>query len=157
MTTTSSLTVTAPARIGIAVRADADAVWNALTDGAVTPAYYYGFTAEIPQEAGQDYRYTAGGGDMITGRVLSVEPGRSLSMTFSGHWSPDVAALPESTVHFTLTEPPMPLPGVTVLTCVHEGLPEGATAGHLEAGWVTILSRLKTLLETGPPLAAAPQ
>lgn len=157
--TTSSLTATAtaPTRIGVAVRADADAVWNALTDGAVTPAYYYGFTAEIPQQVGQNYRYTAGGGDMITGRVLAVEPGRSLSMTFSGHWAPDVAALPESTVHFTLTDPPMPLPGVTVLTCVHEGLPQGVTASHLEAGWVTILSGLKTLLETGTPLATPPQ
>jgi len=147
-------TTTAPARIVLAVRADADAVWNALTDGAVTPACYYGFSAEIPLEAGSAYRYPAGGGDMITGRVLAVEPGRSLSMTFDGHWAPEVAALPESTVHFTLTDPPMPLPGVTVLTCVHEGLPEGVTAIHLEAGWVTILSGLKTLLETGRPLAA---
>jgi len=43
--------------------------------------------------------------------VLAVEPGRSLSMTFAGHWTPDVAALPESTVHLTLTDPPMPLLG----------------------------------------------
>lgn len=149
----ASQAAASPLRIGAAVRADRDAVWNALVDGAVSPAYYYGFTAEIPQEAGRAYRYTAGGGDMITGRVLAVEPGRSLSMTFTGHWAPDVAALPESTVTFTLTDPPMPLPGVTVLTCVHTGLPEGATASHLEAGWVTILSGLKTLLETGRPLA----
>ena len=55
---------------------------------------------------------------------------------------------------FTLTEPMMP--GVTVLSCVHTGLPDTPTAAGLEPGWVLILSGLKTLLETGRPLVVAP-
>lgn len=140
--------------ISLAIRADADAVWQALTDGAITPAYYYGFRAAYPEQAGQPYRYTAGGADMITGTVLEIEPGRSIRMSFRGHWQPDVAELDESTVSIALEAPSMPLPGVTLLTLTHHGLPDSPTARNLGHGWVMILSGLKTLVETGSPLAA---
>lgn len=143
-----------PQTISLAIRASREQVWQALTDGATTPSYYYGFRAEFDLHAGRPYRYTAGGGDMITGTVLSAAAPTALSTTFVGHWDPSIAALPESTVTFTLGDPPMPAPGITVLTCVHEGLPDGAAA-HLAAGWVTILSGMKTLLETGAPMTGA--
>ena len=142
-------------RIQLAVRATPEAVWQALTDGAVTPSYYLGFEAHYDLVEGAPYRYTAGGADMITGQVVAVEPGRTLTTTFNGHWDPDVDALPESTVTFSIFEPFMPMPGVTFLACVHE-LPASETAAHLEIGWVTILSGLKTVLETGGPLAGPP-
>jgi uncharacterized protein YndB with AHSA1/START domain len=89
--------------------------------------------------------------------VLDVEPGRTLRTSFNGAWAPDVAALPESTVTFALGEPSMPMPGVTVLSLVHEGLPENEAAAGLESGWVAILSGLKTLLETDRPMVDAPR
>lgn len=142
--------------IQLAIKASPGEVWNALVDGAQTPAYYIGFEAHFDLAPGRPYRYTAGGVDVITGEVLQVEPGKLLRTSFNGHWAPDVDALPESTVTFTLFEPFMPMPGVTFLSCVHEGLPDTETAAHLEIGWVSILSGLKTMLETGAPLAAAP-
>lgn len=93
---------------------------------------------------------------MIIGTVLAVDPGRSLRTTFRGTWAPDVAALPESTVTHTLSAPPMPAPGVAVLTPEHEGLPDGAAAAGIGIGWVLIRSGLKTLLETGHPMVDAP-
>ncbi len=152
--TTTDTTAHTVRKIQIAVRAESADVWRALTDGAVTPAYYYGFRAEFDLTAGAPFRYTAGGGDVITGTVLEVKPGRMLRTSFRGLWDVAVAQLPESTVTFTLAAPAMPIPGVTVLTCVHEGLPAGAAAEQMESGWVTILSGLKTMLETGTPLAA---
>lgn len=143
-------------KIQIAVRADAEQVWDALTNGTITPAYYYGFEAEFDLTAGRPYRYTAGGAEMITGSVLAVEPGRSLSTSFRGAWAPEIAALPESAVTVALTDPPMPAPGVTVVTLLHEGLPASTTAADLEIGWVLILSGLKTLLETERPMLDAP-
>ncbi len=145
-----------PQKIQIAIRADAEQVFDALTNGKITPAYYYGFEADYDLAPGRPYRYTAGGADMITGTVLAVEPGRTLRASFNGVWTPAVAALPESTVTFSLADPSMPVPGVTVLTLEHEGLPAGETASDVEAGWVLILSGLKTLLETDTPLVAAP-
>ena len=159
--TTRTLTTPTPTtdrRIQIAIRATPEQIWHALTDGAITPAYYYGFRAEYGELSPRaPYRYTAGGGDMITGTVLSVDPGRSLTATFHGHWAPEVAALSESTVEFSLIEPSMPMPGVTVLSLQHRGLPDTEAAAHLELGWVAILSGLKTLLETGAPMTGAPQ
>lgn len=139
-----------------AVRATPAQVWQALTDGAVTPAYYYGFRAEYGDlTAGAPYRYSAGGGDVITGTLLEVEPGTRLRGTFTGYWDPAITALGESTVTFTVSEPFAMLSGVTMLSCVHEGLPAGPAADSLEAGWVAILSGLKTVLETGAPMAPA--
>jgi uncharacterized protein YndB with AHSA1/START domain len=152
----STPTATTTQTIQVAVRATPEQVWRALTDGATTPAYYFGFRAELDPAPGASYRYTAGGRDVITGRVLAVEPGRSVTMTFNGAWDPDVAALPESRVTFRLSPPAMPTPGVTILSVVHEELPDTETAAGLELGWVTIVSGLKTLLETGRPLVAAP-
>jgi uncharacterized protein YndB with AHSA1/START domain len=140
--------------IQMAIKAQPEQVWDALVDSSVTPAYYIGFSAEFDLVAGAPYRYTAGGGDMITGRVLEVETGRRLVTTFNGHWAPDVAALPESTVTFEIVEPFMPMPGVTFLSCRHEGLDNSETSAHLEIGWVSILSGMKTLLETGQPLVS---
>lgn len=139
-------------KIQIAIKASPAQVWTALTDGNITPAYYIGFTAEFDLTAGADYRYTAGGGDVIVGKVVDVDPGRELVTTFNGLWAPDVAELPESKVTFSIFEPFMPMPGVTFLSCVHEGLPDTEAAAHLEIGWVTILSGMKTLLETNEPI-----
>ena len=55
-----------------------------------------------------------------------------------------------------VSEPFMPMPGVTFLSCVHEGLPDVQAAAQIEIGRVSILSGLKTMLETGAPLAGAP-
>jgi uncharacterized protein YndB with AHSA1/START domain len=156
MSNHSSTTIDTSQKIQLAIKASPDAVWNALVDGAVTPAYYVGFAAEFDLTPGAPYRYTAGGGDMITGTVLEVEPGRRLVITFNGHWDPEVDALAESTVTFTIGATAMPMPGVTVLTCEHTGLPDVPAAAGLELGWVAILSGLKTLLETGAPLVGAP-
>ncbi len=154
--TTETITDTTQ-KIQLAIRATPQQVWHALTDGSVTPAYYVGFTAEYGDlTPGTSYRYTAGGGDVITGEILEVEPGRKLVTTFNGSWAPDVAELPTSTVAFEVFEPFMPMPGVTFLSCVHTGLPDTEAAAQLEIGWVSILSGLKTLLETGQPLATPP-
>lgn len=144
--------------ISLAIKATPAQVWEALTSPTLSPAYYYGYAAQFGDlQAGSDYRYSADGQDTITGTVVSAEPNRELVTTFRGHWAPEVEVLPESTVSFRISEPAMPMPGVTVLTCRHEGLPAGAPADQMESGWVTILSGLKTVLETGAPLSAPAQ
>lgn len=147
---------TNPTTVAIAIKAEPEAIWKALTDGAVSPAYYYGFSIESTLEPGADYVYTAGGAPMITGTITDIVANESMTMTFNGAWEPGVAALPETTVAYSLDAPHMPTPGVTVLTMTHSGLPAGETAASVAHGWVLILSGLKTLLETGEPLAGAP-
>ncbi len=144
-------------RIQIAIKATPEEVWNAVTDGKITPDYYIGrFEADYDLRVDQPYRYTVGGHDMITGTVLAVEPGRHLSTTFRPQWDEAVATLPESTVSYSIIDPSTPFPGVTFLSLTHEGLPDGPLAASLELGWVTILSALKTLLETERPMLPTP-
>lgn len=138
-----------------AIKGDAVTVWRALVDGTMTPSYYVGFEADFDLVPGGSYRYTAGGGDMITGSVVEVHEGRKLVTTFNGLWDTAVAELPESTVTFEIGDTAMPMPGVTLLTCTHEDLPDTPVVSHLELGWVTILSGLKTLVETGAPMVGA--
>jgi uncharacterized protein YndB with AHSA1/START domain len=142
-------------KITLAIHASPEAVWAALTNGAITPQYYLGFQAEFDLTEGASYRYTAGGGSMITGIVTHVDTPRALATTFNGAWDPAVAELLESHVTFQLSDPFMPMAGVTFLSCTHSGLPDGEVTTHLELGWVAILSGLKTLLETGAPMVGA--
>jgi uncharacterized protein YndB with AHSA1/START domain len=142
--------------ITLAIGATPAAVWNALIDGTITPAYYLGFQAEFDLTEGAPYRYTVGGGSMITGTVTEVAAQRRLVTTFNGAWDPAVAELPESEVAFEIIDQFMPMPGVTFLSCTHRGLPDGDVRAHLELGWAAILSGMKTLLETGAPLVGAP-
>lgn len=147
-----------PMTIEIAVRASREQVWDALVNPEITPAYYYGFRGEFDLTPGGSYRYTAGGGDLITGKVVDVEPASKLVTTFRGVYAPDIAAQPESTVTITLadTEPPAGGPGITFLSLVHEGITDEAAARSTGYGWVTIFSGLKTLLETGTPMVSPP-
>jgi uncharacterized protein YndB with AHSA1/START domain len=142
-------------QIQLAIKAAPEEVWSALVSSHITPSYYLGFEAHFDLQVGAPYRYTVGGGEVISGTVTAVEPGRRLATTFNGTWAPDVAALPESQVVFEVVEPFMPMPGVTFLSCTHSGLPDNEIAGHLHMGWVSILSGLKTVLETGAPLVGA--
>lgn len=143
-------------KIQLAIKASPAEVWAALTDSAISPAYYYGFEAHYDLTPGASYSYVSGGREVITGTLLDVVEGRKLSMTFTGTWAPDVAELPESVVTYELGETAMAIPGITAVTLTHDGLPDSDSARNVEKGWVLILSGLKTLLETGAPLVAAP-
>lgn len=144
-------------KIQIAIKADPAEVWAAITDGAISPAYYYGFTANYTDlTPGADYSYLSEGRPVITGTLREVVPGEKLSMTFAGTWAEDVAELPQSVVTYELGETAMAIPGLTALTLTHEGLPDTGAARNVEKGWVLILSGLKTLVETGRPLIGPP-
>lgn len=98
-----------------------------------------------------------GMGDVaVTGRILEVDPPRRLVQTWVAAWHDE-----ETTLTWELTEYPGPLTGVT-LTHDCTGAPH--TAGDVEGtgsadqgggGWPWILASLKTLLETGRPMAGA--
>jgi uncharacterized protein YndB with AHSA1/START domain len=153
---TASTASSTPRTVSLAVKASPDEVWDALTDGDVSPAYYYGFSIRSTFAEGADYSYVAGESALITGTITDIDPGHAISMTFNGVWEPGVASLPESHVSYSIDAPSMPIPGVSVLTMTHSGMPDGDIADNVERGWVLILSGLKTLVETGAPLMTPP-
>lgn len=127
-------------------------VWKGLTDGEITEHYVYGTRLRSTLQPGAPYAYV-GDGDMkvVDGKILEVEPERRLVMTWAAHWDEAVNKDRASRVTYQLT----PIdPMTTKLSLVHDDF-DGETATYTGsvAGWPLMLSALKSLLETGKPLA----
>ncbi|HXG75945.1 MAG TPA: SRPBCC domain-containing protein [Gaiellaceae bacterium] len=134
------------------VKAPPERVWEAITDPELTRQYYYASSVESEWEPGSPYRYVLDGGDAIVGEVLEAAPPRKLVLTFDARWDEDVTGDPPSRITWEIAEA---APGLVRLTVVHVGLvPGSATHEQVVGGMPFILSGLKTLLETGEPLAA---
>jgi len=135
------------------IQAPPERVWRAITDGTETAQYYYGTSVASTWEAGAPLTYTYTDGSVAAdGRVLEIEPPNRLTMSFHARWDPDIEA-----------EGPVEMAWVleahgkaTKLTVTTSGLVEGSrTAADFSGGIVFIVSGLKTIVETGRPMAAA--
>jgi uncharacterized protein YndB with AHSA1/START domain/DNA-binding transcriptional ArsR family regulator len=136
------------------IRTTPDALWDALTNPAVTPLYYYGFKVEAGNKAKGIFNYVApDGSEGITGEILTFDPPHRLVTSFKGHWMPGMETDASSRVTYEI----MPKGENCVLTVVHDEFQsENATYHAVAGGWSGILSGLKTLLETGKPLKYDP-
>ena len=134
------------------IAAPAAKVWNGLVDGALTRQYVYGTRFTGTLEKGAPYAFV-GDGDfkVVDGEILDVAPGKHLAISWSAHWSDAVAKDRASRVRYELLPSG---PNATRLRVVHDDF-DGETATYREsvAGWSLMMSSLKTLLETGKPLA----
>ena len=132
------------------IRATPEAVWRAITESDFTVRYYYGSTVESDWAPGSPYVYRIDGQPALEGVILESVPERRLVMTFHATWDDKVAADHPSRMTWEL-EPAGP--GVTKVTVIHGGF-EAANETYRQAeGAAYILAGLKTLLETGSPLA----
>ncbi len=130
------------------IRADAAAVWNALTDPDVTEAYWGDTRIESDWQPGSKILYWRGGEVTDEHTILEAVPGRRLVHTFrplAGELKDEAP----SRVRIELEDGG----AVTRLTLRHDGFAPGSRVrSACAAGWPLILSSLKTLLETGSPL-----
>jgi uncharacterized protein YndB with AHSA1/START domain/DNA-binding transcriptional ArsR family regulator len=135
------------------IRATPERIWDALTQSEFTQQYYYASTVESDWAPGSEYEYAINGQTAIVGEVLVADPPSRLEMTFDARWDDEVAPDPPS--HITWEIEPAG-DGLSKLTVVHDGFDgETNTFGQVAGGMPYILSGLKTLLETGEPLAAS--
>ena len=155
-TATPSTAEAPPAHVfAIFIRTSAEELWRALTESEFTLRYYYQSTVESDWRTGSPVRYVIGGQDAIVGQVLEADFPRRLVTTFEAKWDADVAADPPSRITWEIEEAG---PGLCKLTVVHDGFASRtATYGQVSGGMPYILSGLKTLLETGSPMAAEPE
>jgi uncharacterized protein YndB with AHSA1/START domain/DNA-binding transcriptional ArsR family regulator len=133
------------------IHANAEQVWQALTDADLT-ARYWGH-ANIsdwqPGSAWEHQRVDGSGVVDVTGHVITAEPPTRLVITFED--SPDTPR--ESSVVTFLVEPHH---DIVRLTVTHENLPNEAMLNGISNGWPAVLANLKSLLETGEVLPQAP-
>jgi uncharacterized protein YndB with AHSA1/START domain len=146
----STLTATATQVYQVFIKATPEQIWEAITKPEFTAKYFYG--ARIT--ATRDRITSLGPNDEQWGdeAVAEFDPPRRLVHRWRSLYDPELAAEEPSRVTWEI-EPQEG--GFSKLTVTHDRL-EGApkTAESVSgAGWMMVLSGLKTLLETGEPLA----
>jgi uncharacterized protein YndB with AHSA1/START domain len=147
--TTASVTTTQVYQLFI--KATPEQVWDAITKSEFTTRYFY--ASRVEMENGRRRAYGPNGELWGDSAILEEDPPRRLVHEWQGLYDPELAAEEASRVTWEIE----PQDGdVTKLTLIHDQL-EGApkTAESVAGGWAFVLSGLKTLLETGEPLAAS--
>ena len=130
------------------IGATPEQIWEAITTPEFTERYFYGIRIETTAERRQTQWQEQVGEDP----VLEWDPPRKLVHGWHSKWNDELSAEEPSRVSWELEAQD---DGTTLLTVVHDQL-EGApkTAASVSGpGWTRVLSGLKTLLETGEPLA----
>lgn len=166
MTTMTQATTTTQV-YRVYIKATPEAIWEAITKPEWSERFGYGGRVEYDLRPGGVYRahasaeFLAHGSPevVVDGEVIEADPPRRLVQTWRMLMDPEMKA-----EGFTrLTYEIEPIEGVaTKLTVIHdlEGAPSlhALLGGEMEGrgaggGWSWVLSDLKSLLETGEPLA----
>jgi uncharacterized protein YndB with AHSA1/START domain len=140
----------------IYIRTTPEKLWQAITDGAITEKYFFGTRISSDWKQGSRYHFTGTGPDgreikMVDGEVVEIDPLKKLVMTFNHHWDAEVG-YPETLVTWEITE----MGEACKLSVVHDRLKVGhPLTAEFFGGWSTILSGLKTWLETGEVLVVS--
>jgi len=135
------------------IRTTPDRLWSAITNGDQTSRYYYGTAVKSDWQQGSPLVYTYPDGKVAAdGKVLAIDPPRSVTMEFNARWDELTAAEPPVRMTWAI-EPKGEICRLTVTT--EDIVPGSATAAQFEGGIAFIVSGLKSLLETGESIPAA--
>ena len=147
MTTTDTATTQV---YQVFIRATPEQIWQAITTPEFTARYFHGARITVTRE-----RLRSIGTDeslWADETVSEYDPPRRLTHTWRALYEPELAEESASRVTWEI-EPGDG--GVCSLTVVHDRLDDSprTAASVAGAGWMFVLSGLKTLLETGEPLS----
>jgi uncharacterized protein YndB with AHSA1/START domain len=131
------------------IKAPPERIWEAITRPEFTARYFHG--ARITVTDGQYRSLGPDGAVWGDEAVIESDPPRRLVHGWRSLYDAEMGAEPASRVTWEI-EPGEH--GVCKLTVIHDQLERSPkTAGSVYgAGWMFVLSGLKTLLETGEPL-----
>jgi uncharacterized protein YndB with AHSA1/START domain len=131
------------------IKATPEAIWEAITNPDFTEKYFFASRVEFAD--GRRRSFGPAGELWGDEAILEEDPPRRLVHGWRALYDPELAVEETSRVTWEIEQNE---DGVSLLTVVHDQL-EGApkTAAAVAGGWMRVLSGLKTLLETGEPLA----
>ena len=136
----------------IYIAAPPEKVWQALTTAEFSRQYFFAFAVEMEPRVGGSFIVRAGDGSThIDGEVLACDPPRKLSVTWNVNWPGLVEKLGHTVVTYEIAQAGDAV-RLTMTESHERELPEDILSGG-RAGWPAILSSLKSVLETGKPLA----
>lgn len=133
------------------VRADLDAVWEAVATGDGIARWWHGTRYPTPLVEGADYvSVLPDGREATRGTVLVLAAPTRLQQTWQPVYSEVLAAERIGTLTWTLA--PV-ADGLTRLRLTHSGLASSPlVAANVRDGWEWLLDNLKSVLETGQSL-----
>jgi uncharacterized protein YndB with AHSA1/START domain len=132
------------------IRTTPEKLWNALTKPEFTRAYWSGVWHDCDWEAGSPWRLMFPDGRIgDSGEVSGIEPPRRLVLSWRNEFMPELKAEGYSRATFELE----PMGDIVKFTVTHEMDRDGSKfITAVSNGWPSILSSLKSLLETGNAL-----
>lgn len=137
------------------IRTTPEKLWEAFTNPEMNRLYWFGAAQDSDFKKGSPWRIVFADGRVAdTGEVVESDPPRRLVLSWRNEFMPELKA--EGYARATIT---MDAEGDTVkLTVVHEMDRENSKfIEAVSGGWPKIFAGLKTLLETGQPLAIPPK
>ncbi|HET9186386.1 MAG TPA: SRPBCC family protein [Acidothermaceae bacterium] len=139
----------------VLIRATPQQIWDAITKPEFTSRYFHGALVSTTGEAGTPFRYYAPDGVTLWGdeTILESDPPRRLVVPWRSLYDEEMAQEPPSRVTWEIEDQGN---GVCLLTATHDQLDASPKTAQSVSGigWLTVVSGLKTLLETGEPLFA---
>jgi uncharacterized protein YndB with AHSA1/START domain len=132
------------------IKTTPEKLWHALTDKTFTESYWFGCSLNSDWKVGSAMRMERAGQVMNECVILESDPPRRLAYSWLTVFDEAMKQERPSRVTFVLE----PGQGTVKLTVTHEGFAEGSTTlPSISNGWPLVLSSLKSILETGEPLA----
>lgn len=133
------------------IRTTPQKLWSALTKPEFTKTYWFGVTLDCDWQAGSPWKMVYPDGTVTdAGEILEVEPERRLVIKWRHEMTPELKAEGFTRCTFDIVKEDE----AVRLTVTHEAERDNSkTIAAVSGGWPTILSNLKSLLETGKPIA----
>ena len=133
------------------IRTTPETLWRALIEPEFTRRFWCGTWQESAWEPGAAWKIMIPDGRVgDSGEVVEIVPHRRLVLTWRNEFKPELREEGYSRLTYELE----PVGDSVKLTLVHEiDRPDSKLIGAVSQGWPHLLASLKTLLETGEPLA----
>jgi uncharacterized protein YndB with AHSA1/START domain len=147
MTTTTEIKTTQVFQVFI--KATPEQIWEAITRPEFTEKYF--FASRVELEGGRRRAFGPDGELWGDEAILEIDPPRKLVHGWRSLYDPELAEEEPSRVTWEIEPDDR---GFCQLTVIHDQLEGAPKTAQSIAGWTFILSGLKTLLETGKPLAS---
>ncbi len=136
----------------IYIAATREKVWQALTTAEFSRQYFFGFAFEMETRVGGSFIVRSPDGSThIDGEVLACDPPSRLSVTWNVNWPGLVEKLGQTVVTWEIAQAGDAV-RLTMTESHERELSQDILSGG-RTGWPAILSSLKSVLETGKPLA----
>ena len=129
------------------IRTTPEKLWAALTSEEFTRKYWFNMDLVSDWQVGSPWKLVFSDGRVAdVGEVLECDPPRKIALRWRNQWKPEYAAEGEALCVIELE----PREGAVKLTVTHSMARAGSQLiAGVSGGWPSILSNLKSLLETG--------